>query len=126
MTQTADPGQVVPGTQKPIECFFVVDKTDQKPSVTEFTLTMLISLFRGRVIPDGMIADGYAIFTDRTSADDYAMKQQLLYAGIEHLKRLPVEQLRGIVPAISPDAVDNTIESNFRRVTADYGNRHCE
>ena len=83
-----------------------------QPQVGEYSPTKLSDLFVGTRESQhfsGDMESEYAIFTDRTSADNYAKKQRLLHTGIGFLKRLSVEQLEEIVPAIDPHKAENTI-----------------
>lgn len=112
MNQAADPGCVAPGTQKPIHIFFVVSRTESDPNVIEFGPQGLADLFRGtedRI--RGGIDSEYAIFTDKTSADDFAKRQKLIVEGIRYLRSLEVEQLEEVVPALGKDKIEDTIES---------------
>lgn len=110
MSDQPDPGQVTPGTQKPIEIFFVVSRTELNPSVGEYTPGKLADLFRGTE-RSREIAEEYAIFTDRTSADNFAVRQSLLETAIRHLRGLTTEQLEEIAPALSRGNIDGTIDS---------------
>ena len=110
--QQADSGCVAPGMQKPIQIFFVVSRTESDPTASEFGPQGLADLFRGtedRI--QGGIDSEYAIFTDRTSADNFAKRQKLVAEGIRNLRCLGVEQLEEVVPAINPHKIEDTIES---------------
>lgn len=111
----ADGGQVAPGTQIPIQIFFVVSRTDAEDAeVGEYTVDRLSDLFAGtRESPrfNGKMGEEFAIFTDRTSADQFADRQKLIFAGIRSLELLAVDQLKELVPAIAPAKAEDTIES---------------
>lgn len=112
MTQQ-DPGCVAPGTQLPIGAFFVVSRTEEDPDVVGVSIQGLADLFRG--VEDyqrrGMMDVEIAIFTDRTSADNFAKHQKLIAEGISNLRSLRVEQLEEIIPAIHPHKAEDTIDS---------------
>lgn len=110
----ADPGQVEPGTQEPIEVFYPVSLTDQSPTVEGYTAEKLADLFAGTRQAGHTVESQYALFTDRTSADNFAKRQGLLYQGIYYLKRLSDAQLAEIVPALEPGKVEDTIEGLHR------------
>lgn len=90
-----------PGTQRPIEIFFPVSKAEQEPNVEEYTAEKLADLFAGTRQRGLSVEDEYAIFTDRTSADQFAKRQRLVYAAIGHIKRMSTEQLAEVAPALA-------------------------
>jgi hypothetical protein len=103
----ADPGQVVPGTQKPIVYFYVVSLTEPNPKAHECLLDGLAALLRGT---EKAVDTEYAVFTDLTSADQFAERQGLLNSAIGRLRLLSAEQLAEIAPALSPTKVNETID----------------
>ena len=108
-----------PGTQRPIEIFFPVSKAEQEPNVEEYTAEKLADLFAGTRQRGLSVEDEYAIFTDRTSADEFAKRQRLVYRAIGYIKRLSVIQLEEIVPALDPGS--NQIEATIEAI-----NHYCE
>jgi hypothetical protein len=105
-------GCVEPGTQSPIEVVFVVSKTETTPDVGEYSPEKLADLFAGtRQSVGRSVQDEYALFTDRTSADNYAKRQSLLAQARMYLRGLTDEQLEEVVPALSKDKIEDTIES---------------
>jgi hypothetical protein len=111
MTVQADPGQVAPGTQSPLEVVYPVSKTEQSPTVEGYTPERLADLFAGTRDRGLRVEDEYALFTDKTSADNYAKRQELLHKGAFLLRQMSIEQLEEIVPALESDKVEDTIES---------------
>ena len=107
----ADPGQVEPGTQKPIEIFFVVSKTEEDPDVGEYTPDRLADLFRGTEQRSRTpISDEYAIFTDRTSADEYAKRVKLVNKAKKLVDGIATDDLEQIVDAMeSPERLIESI-----------------
>lgn len=110
MTVQADPGQVAPGTQEPIEVFYPVSKTEQSPTVEGYTAEKLADLFAGTRQAGHTVESQYALFTDRTSADNFAKRQELLHKATYHLRQMSTEQLEEITPALAPGKVEDTIE----------------
>jgi hypothetical protein len=105
-----DPGTVEPGTQTPIGIFFVVSKTEHEPQVGEYTPDRLADLFEGTRQRELRISDEYEIFTDRTSADNFAKRQTLLHAAIKRLEAADMDQLEDIVEALAdPERLVDTI-----------------
>lgn len=91
--QVADPGQVVPGTQKPIEIFFVVSKIDVEVEADVFELSVngLRDMMSGTDFETAN--DQYAIFTDRTSADRYLARLRLITKSEQRLQLMTLEEL---------------------------------
>jgi len=87
----ADPGQVVPGTQKPIETFFVISKTDVYADVYECSISQLRYLLSDHEESD----DRFVIFTDRTSADQYLVRLRLIAESTQRLQLMTLEELEG-------------------------------
>ena len=111
-------GQVAPGTQEPIEVFYVVSKTAQEPTTFERNVNTLASMFAGTGGSESnRFRKEHAIFTDRTSADNFAKRQRLYFAGINSLRQMSTEQLEEIVPALDNAKVEDTIE---------LINHHCD
>ena len=113
---SGDPGQVAPGTQTPIKTFFVVSMTEYEPVVGEYSVGDLSNLMGGTLKTGKAVEDEYSIFTDRTSADDFAKRQELLHRAAFYLQQLTAEELVEVVPALGPGRVENTIESINRYV----------
>tara|TARA_R110000868_G_scaffold47769_3_gene156218 strand:+ start:1753 stop:2085 length:333 start_codon:yes stop_codon:yes gene_type:complete len=89
VNKEADPGQVVPGTQKPIEIFFVVSKTDREADVFECSLNKLRCLMSDH----SRRGDEFALFTDRTSADRYLARFRLIAESTQRLQLMTLEEL---------------------------------
>lgn len=87
--QVADPGQVVPGTQKPIETFFVVSNLDMEADVFECCVSKLRYLLSDHEKPD----NEFALFTDRTSADRYLARLRLIAESVQRLQLMTLEEL---------------------------------
>jgi len=88
----ADPGQVVPGTQKPIETFFVISKMDRgEADVYECSISQL----RYLLSPHEESDDKFVIFTDRTSADQYLVRLRLIAESTQRLQLMTLEELEG-------------------------------
>ena len=88
-SQVADPGQVIPGTQKPIETFFVISKTDAEADVYECSVSQLRYLLSEHEASD----DAYAFFTDRTSADRHLARLRLIAKSEQRLHLMTLEEL---------------------------------
>lgn len=107
-SQVADPGQVIPGTQKPIETFFVISKTDAEADVYECSVSQLrsaVNCLRLQSVgkaPKSCIHllsdheasdDAYAFFTDRTSADRHLARLRLIAKSEQRLHLMTLEEL---------------------------------
>jgi len=95
------------GTQKPIGVFFVVSRTEPQPHVSKFSPDSLAELFAGT--PNCCISDEYAVFTDRTSADNFAKRSKLCHLAVSYVNDLSLEQLEGIMPVLDLRTIDHVL-----------------
>jgi hypothetical protein len=99
-----------PGTQSPITDFYVASRIEGS-SVVGVSLQGFVDLVLGIADREGCFVDEYAVFTDRTSADNFAKRTDLLLSAGLSLRTMTDEQLAEIAPAIHPGELTRTIDS---------------
>ena len=73
--------------------FFVVSKTDIEADVMECSVNRLGGMMSGTDFSIRNADDQYAIFTDRTSADQYSARMKLIAESIQRLELMTLEEL---------------------------------
>ena len=82
-----------------------------KDGVTEMNLTMLVDAVNG-----GLKLGETPVFTTSAEAADELRRRQLVYAGINTLQRLAIEDLEVLVPQLEKDALDRSVDRTMEKV----------
>lgn len=79
--------------------------------ITEMNLTMLTTAVQG-----GLKLGETPVFTTSAEAVDELRRRQLVYAGVQTLQRLALEDLEVLVPQLEKDALDRSVERTMEKV----------